>query len=102
MMIIIRTIINSISNNNNNNNNNLNKKHNDNVGNIGIDVSACIHVIIKIQSKLYKFCLKYTLPNILVGLNQNCLSCVIITFLFGILCSYNIGHSFYTQIIYFK
>ena len=74
-------------------------KNNDNVGNIGIDISTSIHVIIKIQFKLYKFSLKYTLQYILVGLNQNCLSCVIITSLFCVLCNYITRYSFYIQII---
>ena len=46
-------------------------KNNDSVRNIGIGVSTSIHVIIRIQFKLYKFCLKYTLQYILVGLNSN-------------------------------
>ena len=54
--------------------------NNDNVGNIGIDVSTSIHVTIRIKFKLYKFCLKFTSQYILLGLHQNCLSCVIINY----------------------
>ena len=60
-------------------------KDNDKVGNIGINVTISIHVIIRIQFKLFKFYLKYILQYILVGLNQNCLSCVISTSLFYII-----------------
>ena len=41
----------------------------------------------------------YSTIHFIVGLNSNCLSCVIITSLFYVLCNYNTKHSFYTQII---